>query len=57
MGVRGHPPPRAFSNSGLILLYSGQVTMQISGKIYHCTVAVILVMVYNNQFKLNKMFA
>ena len=46
VGGSGASSPEKFSNSGLILLlYSGQVTMQISGRIYYCTVAVIQVVV------------
>ena len=30
--------------------------MQISGKIYYCTAAVVQVVVYNNQLKLNEVF-
>ena len=48
-GGWGHPPLRKFSNSGLILLYSGQVIMQTCDKISYCTVAVVQLVVYNNQ--------
>jgi hypothetical protein len=55
-GGSGASPTRHFSNSDLILLYSGHVTMQNCDKIYYCTVAVIQVVMYNNQLKLNEVF-
>ena len=53
-----HRPVRNFSKFRFnLILYSRQVTMQISGKIYYCTVAVIQIVVYNNQLKLNEVYA